>query len=61
MTPPSDHRLDELFVRYWDSSLTAVEAAELQRRLTADPDARAWFQFLCLQAVACAPSFAVVE
>ncbi len=54
MTPPRDPRLDELFVRYWDDALTDAEAAELGRRLSADPAAREWFQFLCLQAVAAA-------
>jgi ferric-dicitrate binding protein FerR (iron transport regulator) len=51
VSPPSDHRLDELFVRYWDNALTGAEAAELEQRLAADPLAREWFQLLCLQAV----------
>ena len=32
---PSDDRLEELFVQYWDNTLTPSEAEELERRLAA--------------------------
>lgn len=51
MTPP-DRRLDDLLVRYWDDTLTAGEAAELNRALADDPAARDRFRTFCLYAVA---------
>ena len=54
MIPPLDPRLTELFVRYWDNSLSPTEADELQQRLAADPAAREAFQFLSFQAVTAA-------
>jgi len=63
-TPPDPDRsprLDELFVRYWDDALTDAEAAELERRLTADPADRDWFRLLTLQAVTAAELSAVAR
>ena len=53
-TRPDDLRLYELFVRYWDNTLSHEEAAELEKRLTADEQARDWFQLFTLQTVAAA-------
>jgi anti-sigma factor RsiW len=52
-TPPN-HRITELFVRYWDGSLTSTEADELEQRLATDPAARERFQALALHEVAAA-------
>lgn len=49
-----DDRLEELFVRYWDNTLTPEEVHELSARLTADSAERERFQILCLQAVSLA-------
>ncbi|HUR52487.1 MAG TPA: hypothetical protein VMZ71_00010 [Gemmataceae bacterium] len=46
-----DSRLEDLFVRYWDNTLTDAEGAELERLLSSDPAAREWFRTLSLQAV----------
>ncbi len=54
MNSPPDLRLAELFVRYWDSTLTPAEAEELEQRLATDPAARESFQAFTLQAVAAA-------
>lgn len=56
MTPsgPSDLRLFELFIRYWDLTLSPAELGELERRLSADVDARDAFHLFTLQAVAAA-------
>jgi hypothetical protein len=60
-TPPRDPRLDELFARYWENALGDAEAAELDRRLAADPAARDWFRFLSLQAAVAAEGSAVAR
>lgn len=52
MIPPPDQHLAELFVRYWDSTLSGAESVELQSRLASDAVARESFEFFCLQAVA---------
>jgi ferric-dicitrate binding protein FerR (iron transport regulator) len=52
--PPDDLKLYELFVRYWDNTLSPDDAGELERRLAADPQAREWFHLFTLQAVAAA-------
>ena len=49
-----DPRLEDLFVRYWDNTLTDDEAAELERQLATDPAAREWFRTLGVQAVTAA-------
>ncbi len=54
MIPSDDLRLEELFVQYWDNTLTPSEAEELERRLAADPAARNCFQLFTMQAVAAA-------
>lgn len=59
--PPTDRRLDELFVRYWDNTLTDAQAEDLEQRLKSDPAARAWFQFLLLQVSAAADFGAVAR
>lgn len=46
----SDPRLEELFLRYWDDKLHADELAELEARLTANPQEQDSFNQLCLQA-----------
>ena len=51
MTPRG---IDDLFVRYWDNSLTDAQAEEFARMLRDDPAARQHFQILCLQATAAA-------
>jgi hypothetical protein len=51
LTGTPDHRLDELFVRYWDNALTPAEADELATLLAADPRAMELFQLYCVQAV----------
>jgi ferric-dicitrate binding protein FerR (iron transport regulator) len=51
---PDDIRLYDLFVRYWDNTLSADEAEVLERRLATDPEARAAFQLFTMQAVAAA-------
>lgn len=48
----SNNSLDDLFVRYWENSLTEVQAAELEQQLSSDPQAREEFHLFCLQAVA---------
>lgn len=53
MTGPAfqlDDRLDRLVQGYWDGTLTAAEAAELDARLAADPAARDWVRTVCFQA-----------
>jgi ferric-dicitrate binding protein FerR (iron transport regulator) len=52
--PPLDPRLTDLFVRYWDNTLSPSEADDLRQRLAADPAAREAFQFLSFQAVTAA-------
>ncbi|HEY1186443.1 MAG TPA: FecR domain-containing protein, partial [Gemmata sp.] len=54
MTDSPGARLEELFVRYWDNTLSPNEAAALAHLLATDPAARDGFQFLCAQAVAVA-------
>jgi ferric-dicitrate binding protein FerR (iron transport regulator) len=54
MSPGSDARLGDLFVRYWDDALSADEAGELERLLATDPPARAAFEQFVRQAVAAA-------
>ncbi|AWM41330.1 FecR protein [Gemmata obscuriglobus] len=54
MSSSPEPRLTELFVRYWDDTLTPAEADELERLLATDAGARDGFQFLCVQAVAVA-------
>lgn len=54
MIPSDDLHLYELFVRYWDNSLTPAEAEELEGRLAADPVVRNSFQLFTMQAVAAA-------
>lgn len=51
---PDDLRLYELFVRYWDNTLSHEEAAEFEERLTADEQARDRFHQFMLQTVAAA-------
>src|SRR5581483_829664 len=46
--------LEELFLAYWDDTLTDARAAELTRRLVADPQAREAFEAYCLTAVVAA-------
>lgn len=46
-----DPRLEDLFIRYWDDTLTDDEREELDRRLATDTAAREWFRTLHLQAV----------
>jgi ferric-dicitrate binding protein FerR (iron transport regulator) len=50
--------LDELFVRYWEGTLSPDQAADLEARLAADPRAAAEFRALCLQAVVMAEAVA---
>jgi hypothetical protein len=50
----ADPRLTDLFVRYWDNSLSPAECDELAARLAADSVAREEFRLLSLQAVAAA-------
>lgn len=56
-------RVTELFVRYWDDTLSSTEADELAHLLATEPAARDGFQFLCAQAVAIAelPAVAPAE
>lgn len=56
MTPtePDDLQLFEQFVRYWDGTLGADDAAGFERRLLEDPEAREAFHHFMLQAVAAA-------
>jgi ferric-dicitrate binding protein FerR (iron transport regulator) len=49
-----DDRLEALFVRYWDDTLTDAEGAELADRLRADAGAREAFRLLNLHAVVAA-------
>ena len=49
--PPSP-RMEELFLRYWDNSLTSAEATELDRWLADDPAVRDQFNELVMQTVA---------
>lgn len=51
MTRRPEPRLEELFVRYWDNTLTAAETAELEQLLETDPAARDGFARLVQQAV----------
>jgi len=55
----ADHRLEELFVRYWDDASSPAEMEELEQLLEADPLACGRFRQLCMQAVAVAdlPTF----
>ena len=45
-----DERFAELAVRFLNSDLSSAESADFCQRLTADPDARALYVDLCLQA-----------
>ena len=51
MISSPDSRLTDLFVRYWDNTLTDADAAELEHRLTNSSAEREWFRLLSLQAV----------
>jgi ferric-dicitrate binding protein FerR (iron transport regulator) len=51
--------MDELFLRYWDNSLTSAEAAELDRWLADDPAMRDQFNELVMQTVAICECHAV--
>lgn len=51
---PDNLKLYELFVRYWDHSLSQEEMDELHARLVADPEARDGFHAFTVQAVAAA-------
>ena len=51
-------RLEELFVRYLDGSLSGAELAELEARLAASTDDQDLFNEFCLQAAVVAEGFA---
>src|SRR5262249_51980472 len=51
---PEESSLEELFLAYWDNTLTDAQAAELNRRLAIDAEARDAFEAFCLHAVAAA-------
>jgi ferric-dicitrate binding protein FerR (iron transport regulator) len=51
VNPTLRSRLDELFVRYWDDTLTPAEADELSRLLADHAAARAQFQLSCAQVI----------
>ena len=51
---PSELQLYDLFVRYWDNSLTPAEQDELNAHLAANAEAREWFHLFTFQAVAAA-------
>lgn len=57
---PADGRLDRLLLKYWDNTLSADEAIELDDRLKSDPAAREWFRWFCTQA-ACAAEWAATR
>lgn len=45
-------RLEDLFPRYWDSTLSPAELAELEETLRSDAEARQYFLMLSMQVVA---------
>ncbi|HJZ55366.1 MAG TPA: hypothetical protein VKE74_10430 [Gemmataceae bacterium] len=51
---PEESSLEELFLAYWDNTLTDAQAAELNRRLAIDAEARDAFEAFCLHAVVAA-------
>jgi ferric-dicitrate binding protein FerR (iron transport regulator) len=59
LSAPDDHRLEELFLRYWDNALSDSQASEFEQLLRSDPESRDRFRFLSLQAVTAADLTAV--
>jgi ferric-dicitrate binding protein FerR (iron transport regulator) len=54
MSGPPEDALEELFLAYWDDTLSDTQSADLTRRLATDPQAREAFEAYCLNAVVAA-------